>query len=243
MCAEDAARFKPPVRPAEMQPPQGFACGGWVSASLLLMLWPADGSDLAAAPAAAEERIAAVGFEAGNARSRRHLDDLLDRAGLLIDAPQFALVALPGAVPELAVEPGHAGDETVGFDGAKHRPGLGIDLIDLALAIVTDPEHAFGPGEPGVAAVAGRRDGGDDAAGLRVDLLDALFEQLKQMLAVEGRAGMRRHFDGARRRPGRRIEGVQSVARSEPDMVAVERDAVHMVDARKRAILADDFGC
>ena len=126
----------------------------------------------------------------------------LSRSG--IDPPQFALVAFPGAVPELAVDPGDAGDEAVGLDGAKNRPGCGIDLMDLPLPILPDPQRPFGPGEPRVAAAAGRRDGGEHAAGLRIDLLDVILGDLKQVLAVEGRACMRGDVDRAQRLPARR---------------------------------------
>jgi hypothetical protein len=34
-------------------------------------------------------------------------------------------------MPELAVDPGDPGDDAVGLDGAKNRPCLGIDLMDL----------------------------------------------------------------------------------------------------------------
>jgi len=47
-----------------------------------------------------------------------------------IDAPQFALVGFPGAVPEVAVDPGDAGDEVVGLDGAQDPASLRIDLVD-----------------------------------------------------------------------------------------------------------------
>ena len=143
--------------------------------------------------------------------------------GLRIDAPQIALVAFPGAVPELAVDPGDAGDEAVGLDGAQDRAGFGIDLMDLALAVLPDPERAFGPGEAGVAAAAGRRDGGEHAAGLRIDLLDAILGDLEQVLAVEGGAGMRGDVDRAQRLAARGIEGVQPVAGGEPDLLAVDR--------------------
>ena len=145
-------------------------------------------------------------------------------------------------MPELAVDPGDAGDEAVGLDGAQNRPGLGIDLMDLALPILPDPERPFGPGEPGVAAAAGRGDGGEHAAGLRIDLLDAILGDLKQVLAVEGRSGMGGDIDRAQRLPARRIEGVQLVAGGKPDLLAVIGDAMHLVDARKGSILAEDFG-
>ena len=70
--------------------------------------------------------------------------------GLRIDAPQIALVAFPGAVPEFAVDPGDPGDEAVGLDGAKNRACFGIDLMDLPIAILPHPERPFGPGEAGV---------------------------------------------------------------------------------------------
>src|SRR5262245_49706552 len=68
---------------------------------------------LAALPAAAEESIATIGLESRDAGSRRHLELLQHLACSRIDAPQFALVVFPGAVPQLAIDPGHAGDETV----------------------------------------------------------------------------------------------------------------------------------
>ena len=88
----------------------------------------------------------------------RHLEPLQHLARFGIDSPQIALVAFPGAVPELAVDPGHPGDEAVGLDGAKNRPGLRIDLVDLPAPMLPHPERPFGPGEPGVAAAAGRGD-------------------------------------------------------------------------------------
>ena len=52
---------------------------------------------------------------------------------------------LPGGVPELAVDPGDPGDEAVGLDGAKNRPGLGIDLMDLPVPILPHPERCLRP--------------------------------------------------------------------------------------------------
>src|SRR6516225_9431530 len=89
---------------------------------------PADGSHLAAASAAAKELIAAIGFEPRYGDAARHLDPLQHFSGLRIDAPQITLVVFPGAVPQLAIDPGDAGDEAFGFDGAKDRSGLRVDL-------------------------------------------------------------------------------------------------------------------
>src|ERR1700724_4822528 len=110
---------------------------------------PADRPHLATGAAAAEEPVAAVRLEARHGNAGRHLDLLQDLAGAGIDAPHVARLVFPGGVPELAVDPGHAGDEAVGFDGAQDRSGLRIDLIDFAGAVVPDPQRAFGPGEPG----------------------------------------------------------------------------------------------
>ena len=146
-------------------------------------------------------------------------------------------------MPELAVDPGDPGDEAVGLDGAKNRPCLGIDLMDLPVPILPHPERPFGPCEAGVTAAAGRRDRGEHTAALRIDLLDAILGELKQVLAVEGRSCMRGGIDRAHRLSARRIEGVQLVAGRKPDVLTVKRNPIHLVDPGKGAILTDDFGC
>ena len=85
-----------------------------------------------------------------------------------------------GGVPELSIHPGDPGDEAVGLDGAKDRSGLGIDLVDLAVAILTHPERPFRPGQARAAA-RGRGDGRDHSTGLRIDLLDAVAGELEEM--------------------------------------------------------------
>src|SRR6185312_16080739 len=111
-------------------------------------LGPAHGTQLAAVSAAAEEPLPAIGFESRHRGSRRHVEPFQDISRPRVDAPELALVALPGAVPEFAFHPGNPGDEAVGLDGAQDRPGLGIDLMDLALPILSDPKRPFGPGKP-----------------------------------------------------------------------------------------------
>jgi len=98
--------------------------------------------------AAAEELIAAIGFESRHVDARRHLEAFQHFAGTRIDSPQLARVVFPGAVPEFPVAPGDAGDEAVGFDGAKNFPGLGIDLMNPPVAIASHPERSFGPRKP-----------------------------------------------------------------------------------------------
>src|SRR5262245_6648728 len=203
----------------------------------------ANGSHLSAASASAEEAIAPIGLEPGHACSSRHLESLQDLSRSRIDPPHIALVTFPGAVPELAVDPGDPGDDAVRLDGAQDRPGFGIDLMDLPATVLPHPERSFGPGEPRVTAAAGRRDGGEHTAGLRIDLLDAILGDLKQVPAVEGRSCVRGDIDRAQHLPARRIEGVQLVSGRKPDVLAVKRNAVHVVDTRKGSVFTDDFGC
>src|SRR5713101_2527024 len=100
---------------------------------------PPDGSHFPAASAAAEERVAAVGLEAPHGHAGRHVKLFQNLAGLRIDSAQFAFLGFPGAVPKLAFHPGDAGDEAIRLDGAKDRAGLRIDLMDLAIAMLSDP--------------------------------------------------------------------------------------------------------
>jgi hypothetical protein len=201
---------------------------------------PADGPHLAATSSSAEEQIAAIGLEPRNAHSGRHLEPLQNLSRARIYSPQIALVTFPGGVPQLSVDPGDPSDEAVGLDRAKNLPCLGIDLIDLPVPILPHPERSFGPREPRVTAAAGRRDRGEHAAGLRVDLLDAIFGELKQVLAVEGRSCMRGNINRAQRLPARRIEGNQLVSSSEPDLLTVVRDSMHSVGTRKGSILLEN---
>src|SRR5579862_5364006 len=127
---------------------------------------PAHRSYFPAFAAAAEELIGAVGLEPRHADAGRHIEGFQNFCRAGVDAPQVALVTLPGAVPQLAIDPGDAGDETVGFDGAKNLAGLGVDLMDFPVAIFPDPQGALGPGQPRVTAAARRRDGRKHAAGL-----------------------------------------------------------------------------
>src|SRR5262249_50752246 len=134
---------------------------------------PAHDAHLAGLATAAEEPAASIGFQSGDHRARRHAEGFPHFSALLVHAPQFALVAFPGAMPELAVEPGDAGDEAVGLDRAQHFAGVRIDLVDPAFAVVPDPQRAFGPGEAGVAAAGRCGNGAEHLAGPGIDLLDA----------------------------------------------------------------------
>jgi TMEM175 potassium channel family protein len=168
---------------------------------------PADGPHLPALSSSAEESIAAIGLEPRYAHTGRHLEPVQDLSRSGVDSPHIALVAFPGAVPEFSVDPGDPGDEAVGLDRTENRPCLRIDLMDLPVAILSHPERAFGPRESRVTAAAGCRDRGEHTASRRIDLLDAIFGELKQVLAVERRSCMRRDIDRAQRLPARRIKG------------------------------------
>src|SRR5258708_19932715 len=111
-------------------------------------------------------------------------------------------------MPKLSIDPSDPGDEAVGFDGAKNRTCLRIDLMDLPVSILPNPKRTFGPRESGVAAAAWRRDRGEHTASFGIDLLDAILGDLKQMFAVESRSGMRRAIYRPHHLPPRPLEAL-----------------------------------
>src|SRR4051812_21483991 len=124
---------------------------------------------------------------------------------------------------------------------AQYGSGVGVDLVDLAVAILSDPEGAFRPREPRGAA-GGRRDRGEHVPGLRIDFLDAILGDLKQVATVEGRPRVRGDVNGAQLCSTCRIQGSQRVPGRKPDLLAVVGNAVHGLDPRKGTILTSDFG-
>ena len=76
----------------------------------------------------------------------------------------------------------------------------------------------------------------------RIDLLNAILGELKQVLAIKCRSCMPRDIDRAHHFPTHRVERLQGLSRSKPYVLTVIRDAMHMVDARKGSILANDLG-
>src|SRR5690606_27129709 len=118
---------------------------GCAVASRLSALRPAHRAHGAARAAAAEEAVA-VGLQARHHQAGRHVELLQHRAALRVDAADVALLGLPGAVPELAVDPGDAGHETAAFDRAQDGAGRRVDLVDLAVAMLPDPQRSLGPG-------------------------------------------------------------------------------------------------
>src|ERR1700730_2972623 len=210
--------------------------------------WPlafrtSHGADLPARSAAAIEQVCPVGLEPADAGAARHLQPTEHGAALPVDLADFALVAFPGGVPQLAVDPGHAGDEAVGLDGAQNGASRGIDLVDLAIAVLPHPQAALGPGESRVAAVAGRRDRCQYVAGGGIDLVDARCGDLVEVRAVEGGAGVAGALERARELAALGIEGDQLRSGGGPDAMAVVGDAVDAVGAGEGAILTHDLGC
>ena len=51
-------------------------------------------------------------------------------SGMRIDPLQPALIAFPCPMPEIAVDPGNAGEETVGFDGTQDFARFEVHLLD-----------------------------------------------------------------------------------------------------------------
>jgi len=145
-------------------------------------------------------------------------------------------------MPQLSVYPGDSRDEAVGVDGAKDRACVGIDLVDLAVPILPHPERPFGPCEPRVTAASRRRDRGEHTAGLRIDLVDSILGDLKQVLAVESGSSVRGEVDRPQHFSARRIEGVQLVSGGKPDVLTVIRDAMHRVGTLEGSVLTNNFG-
>src|SRR3954447_8086131 len=146
-------------------------------------------------------------------------------------------------MPELAVNPCHPGDDAVTLDRAQDRACLRIDLVDLAAAMLPYPKRAFSPGQTGVAPVAGRGNRRKHAAGGRIDFLDAILGDLKQVPAVEGRSCMRGDIDRPHRLSTLGIEGAQPISGCKPDIPAVKRYTMYAVNSWKRTIFTEDFGC
>ena len=61
------------------------------------------------------------------------------------------------------------------------------------------------------------------------------------MLAVERRSCVRGDIDRPQRLAARRVERVQLVASSEPDVLAVIRDAMHLIGTGEGPVLTNDF--
>ena len=147
-------------------------------------------------------------------------------------------------MPKLSVDPGDPGYETVRLDRAKDFPGIGIDLMGIFRSRYC-PTHSV-PSSPTQVRSRDRRrarDRGKHTSGFRIDLLDAILSDLKQVFPIECCPGMRRDIDRAYSFAGRRIEGMQLVPGRKPDTLAVISDSMHLVSPWKGTIFTDYFGC
>src|SRR5262249_39181161 len=152
------------------------------------------------------------------------------------------VLVLPRAVPQLAVDEAHPRDEAVRGDRAQHAAARRIDDVDLALAILADEEEALRPRHAGVAAFARRWNRVHDAAGLGLDLVDALLGDLIEMRAVERGAGVGRDVDRGDGLAARRIERIHPRPSRIPNVLPIERHPRNILDARKRPILTNNLG-
>jgi hypothetical protein len=114
--------------------------------------------------------------------------------------------------------------------------------MDLSVPVLSDPERTFGPREARVTATARRRNGGEHAASLGIDLMDVILGDLIEMLSIEGRSRMRRDIDRAMHLAAQGIEGIQLVSGSEPNVLTIVGDAMDSLRTLERAVLANDFG-
>src|SRR5690606_25102027 len=96
--------------------------------------------------------------------------------------------------------------------------------------------------QPRIATAARCGKGGQNFARVRVELLNAVLRDLKQMPSIESRARVRGDVDGAHGLASGGIESIELVARREPNPLTVVCDSVHRVDAWKGSVLAGDFG-
>src|SRR5258708_38679941 len=140
------------------------------------------------------------------------MESLQDLTRVRIDAPQVAVVAFESGVPELAIDPGDSCNEAVGFDSGKNRTGAGVDLMDLPVPILPHPECPFGPRKPRPGAPR-RGNRCEHAAGVRINLLDAVVRKLEQVMTVKSRSSMGSHIDPADSLPSLSIESLHLVSR------------------------------
>ena len=81
-----------------------------------------------------------------------------------------------------------------------------------------------------------------DLAGRGIDLVDARFGDLVEVLAVEGGARVGRAIERVREMAVRGIEGDEPGAGGGPDLAAVVRNAMDALGAGKGPVLTHDFG-
>src|SRR5882762_7537569 len=141
-------------------------------------LGTAHGAHFAGRTAAGVKQVRAIGLETRHPNAFGHGEPGQNLAALGVDVADVALVTFPCAMPECPVDPRHSRDEAVRLDRAQDRARLGVDLVDLPVAVLPDPERALCPRHARVVTLAGRRKGGDDRSGRGVDFLNAIAGEL-----------------------------------------------------------------
>jgi hypothetical protein len=114
--------------------------------------------------------------------------------------------------------------------------------MDLPVPILPHPQRSFRPRKPRSGA-PGRRNRGEHAAGVRIDLLDAVARKLEQVVTVESRSCMRGDIDRVDCLPALWVKCVQLVSRRKPDVLTIVSDSSYVFDAGKGTVFANDFGC
>ena len=205
----------------------------------------ADRSHLPARRASTKEAVTAIGFEPGKKTRRGTPAGISIFSSTLPAWGSTRLRSLSPAskalVPQLSLLPRLRRSRS-GWIRSCAESFLSAGRSDgLPIPILADPQCPLGPCEPGVAATAGCRDRGEHLSGRRIDLLDAIVRDLKEMMPIEGCPGMRRDVEGSQRLTAPRIEGLEGLPCSKPDLLTVVGHAVHVLDAWKR-VLTKDFG-
>src|SRR5690606_41735824 len=116
-----------------------------------------------------------------------------------------------------------------------------VHPVDLAAAMLADPERAFRPGQSCLSAVSGRWYRREHRAAFGIDLADYSTGYLKEVLAVERGSCVCSNVERSRHLAAFEIKGSQPVAGCEPDEGAVETDPRHVIDIRKGTIFAEDM--
>src|SRR5204863_8840816 len=143
--------------------------------------------------------------------------------------------------PELSVDLRAAGAQPFRLDVPQDRARVRVDLVDLARAVFADAERTLGPRQARVAALSRRGNAAQHAGRLGVHRLDPVFGDLPEIFAIESGPGVGRDVELAQQLSACRVDGGELFAPGEPDVSAVPGDAVDFLDARKRAIFADDL--
>src|SRR5690554_2662908 len=97
-------------------------------------------------------------------------------------------------MPQLPVGPCDTCYVAIALKGTKNRATGGIHLINFAVLVRPYPQRAFGPCQAGY-LIRRRRNTVDYSTGSRINFLDAIVRDLKQMLAVESGSCVRYNVD------------------------------------------------